>query len=67
MLTLTPSPSSRSTAGQPSRVPGTLIMRLGRSTAAHSRRASATVPAVSRASDAETSSDTKPSAPALAS
>jgi len=38
-------------AGMPSGVPGTLIIRLGRPTAAHRRRASASVPAVSAARD----------------
>jgi hypothetical protein len=45
-------------AGMPSGVAGTLIIRLSRPTAAHSRRASASVPAVSAASGGDTSRDT---------
>ena len=42
-------------AGVPALVPGTLIIRFGRSTARHSRRASAMVPSVSMARVGETS------------
>ncbi len=45
----------------PSGVPGTLIIRLGRPTAAHRRRASASVPAVSAARSGDTSRLTYPS------
>ena len=64
---LTPSPMSRSTAGTPSGVPGTFTMTLGRSEAAKSRWASATVRSVSWARVGLTSSDAKPSAPSVAS
>ena len=67
MLTLIPSVNRPSIADHPSRVPGTLIMTFGRATAAHRRRASATVPAVSRASVGDTSSEMNPSAPCDAS
>jgi hypothetical protein len=67
MLMLMPSVRRRSIAGQPSFVPGTLIIRFGRSTSDQRRRASAMVFSVSRASVGETSSDTKPSRPAVAS
>ncbi len=50
-------------AGTPSTVPGILIMQLGRAMAPHSRRASAIVPWVSRASSGDTSIETKPSLP----
>ena len=63
---LIPSWRQRSIAGQPSRVPGILIITLGRSTAFQSRRASFTEPSVSRATPGETSSDTNPSAPPVA-
>ena len=52
-----------SIAGMPSRVPGILIMTLGRSTRFQSDLAMATVPAVSLASNGETSRLTKPSLP----
>ena len=62
-LTLIPSEMSARKAGIPSGVAGTLIIALGLSSAANSRRASETVPAVSRARCGLTSSDAKPSAP----
>ncbi len=46
-FTFTPSAINCSIAGNPSTVPGTFTMTLGRSTRAQRRRASATVPAVS--------------------
>ena len=49
-LMLIPSAISVSMAGMPSGVAGTLIMMLGRLSAANKRRASAIVPLVSRAS-----------------
>lgn len=67
MLTLMPAPVSSWMTGIPSGVAGTFTIRLGRSTAAHSRRASAAVAALSWASSGETSMLTNPSAPALSS
>ncbi len=49
-LTLIPSPMSVLMAGTPAGVAGTLIITLGRSSVAKSRRASSTVPSVSWAS-----------------
>jgi hypothetical protein len=51
---LIPSLRQRSIAGQPSQVPGILIITLGRSNAFHRRRASATEPSVSWANRGET-------------
>ena len=62
-LTLTPSAISSSIAGMPAGVAGTLIITFGSASAFQRRRASATVAAVSSASEAGTSKLTKPSAP----
>ena len=66
MLMLRPAARPARMAGKPSTVPGILIMTFGRSTAANKRCASETVRWVSRASAGETSSETKPSWPPLA-
>ena len=65
MLTLMPSASSRRAAAAPSVVPGTLIITFGRSTTAHSRRASAIVSSTLCAEPGETSIETNPSVPLL--
>ena len=62
-LTLIPAAMQWVIAGRPARVPGILIIALGRSTARQSRSASWIVPSVSCASVGETSSDTSPSPP----
>ncbi len=62
-LTLIPLSSRASTAGSPSVVAGTLIMRLGLATRCQRRFASATVPAASWARWGDTSRLTKPSPP----
>jgi hypothetical protein len=54
-------------AESPSEVAGIFTIRFGRSTRAHSRSASATEPSVSWARRGETSSETNPSAPSVAS
>ena len=64
-FTQVPSAISVRTAGRPSAVAGTLIITFGRATAAWSRRASSTVPAVSCASRGLTSMLTRPSRPPL--
>lgn len=56
-----------SMAGRPLGVPGILMNRLGRAARACSRAAAWMVPAVSFARSGETSSDTQPSSPPLAS
>jgi len=67
MLMLMPSNRSSSIAGTPALVPGILINRFGRSTAAHSRLASTIDPSVSSARSGDTSRLRYPSAPRLAS
>ena len=62
-LTLIPAPITAVIAGRPAFVAGTLIMRFGRSTSAHSSFACAIVPSVSCARRGSTSSDTRPSTP----
>lgn len=62
-LMLIPDAISVRIAGMPAGVAGTLIIRFGRPTAAWSRFASATVPAVSCASFGDTSSEMNPSRP----
>ena len=62
-LTGTPVKIASSMAGRPSLVPGILMNRLGRPARADSSLAAAIVPAVSRASNGDTSSDTHPSTP----
>ena len=57
-FTLMPSASSVRTARAPPSVPGTLIMTLGRSTDAQSRRPSAIVASGSSATPGDTSMDT---------
>ena len=67
MFTLMPSHRSASITGRPSTVPGILIIRFGRSTAAQSRRASAVDADALRARWGDTSRLTNPSAPSVAS
>ena len=62
-----PAAMQRAIAGRPSAVPGILIIALGRSSERQSRSASWIVASVSFASVGETSSETRPSAPPLAS
>ena len=66
-LTLMPAAMDSSIAGRPSTVPGILIITLGRSTCCHSQAAISCVPTVSCASVGDTSTDTKPSWPSVAS
>ena len=58
MLTLMPSARRRRAAAAPSAVPGTLIITFGRSTSAHSRRASEIVSSTLCAAPGDTSIDT---------
>jgi hypothetical protein len=67
MLMLIPSARQCSIAGMPSAVPGIFTITLGRLTACQSRSASAIVPAVSLPSVGETSIETVPSTPPVAS
>ena len=67
MFTFSPAPMSVRTAIAPSVVPGTLIITFGRSTIAQSRCASATVSFALFAEPGETSMETYPSPPFVAS
>lgn len=62
-MTGTPAKIAPSMAGNPSRVPGILIKRLGRHARACKSLAAASVLAVSWARSGETSKDTHPSTP----
>ena len=66
-LTLRPSAIRRRSAPSPAGVPGTLIITFGRLTVAHSRWASSIVASVLFAAPGDTSMDTNPSRPSVAS